>query len=151
MLKQADSMIAPMSPTIFRILILCSVILGTAAAFLDTLFPELIPQSIAQAVENEPLPALFDNLWLTVAIFLPLLIVVTISTIGLFFFKAWARAFAFYSTILSFAVYPFFGPVLSSAWSSALTEASSLLWGAILAIAYYSPLREQFTTHEKNG
>ena len=53
MLKQADSMIAPMSPTIFRILILCSVILGTAAAFLDTLFPELIPQSIAQAVENE--------------------------------------------------------------------------------------------------
>ena len=145
MLKQADSMIAPMSPTIFRILIVCSVVLGTGAAFLDTLFPELLPQSIAQAVENEPLPALFDNLWLTVTIFLPVLIIVIISTIGLFFLKAWARALAFYSTILSFAMYPFFGPILSSAWSSALTEASSLLWGAILAIAYYSSLRERFS------
>ena len=140
-----------MTPTTFRILVLCYVLLGTTAASLDALLPELLPRSIAQAVENEPLPTLFDNLWLTVAALVPLLIVVIVSTIGLFFFKAWARTLALYSTTLSFTLYLFSGPTLSSAWSSALTDASSLLWGAILALAYFSNLRDRFVTLRKNN
>ena len=140
-----------MSSTLFRTFILIYILLVTAAASVDALLPELLPRAIAQAVENEPLPMLFENVWLTAAIFIPLFMALIVSIIGLFFFRAWARMLAFYSTVLTFAVYPFFGPTLSSAWASALSDASSLLWGAILAVAYYSSLRERFTTNEKSS
>ncbi|MDO8995339.1 MAG: hypothetical protein Q7U77_01810 [Sediminibacterium sp.] len=134
-----------MSPTIFRGLIGCSVLLIIAAGVVDWLIPSLISQTLTSALENEPVPSLLENYpFISLAVLLPWLIAVLASTVGLLFFKRWARSMALYSTLIGLTLYSFFGPTLSSALASALTDASSLAWGAVLALAYYSPLSDRF-------
>jgi hypothetical protein len=85
------------------------------------------------------------------AVLVPWLVASIVSTIGLFFFWYWVRPFALVTAILGLAVSPLFGPELSSGWSSALLEASFLAWGAVLALAYYSPLSQSFVRAEDSG
>lgn len=134
-----------MSPNAFRGLIVCSVLFAVAAGVVDALCPSLIPQSVVAALEKETATSIFEtNPFAFLAFSLPWLIAVLASTIGLLFFKPWARPMALYSTLFGFISYSFLSPELSSPVASALTEASAMTWGAILALAYYSPLRENF-------
>ena len=140
-----------MSPTIFRCLIVCSVLLIVAAGVVDWLFPSLISQSLTSALENEPVPSFLENYpFISLAVLLPWLAAVLASTVGLLFFQRWARSIALYSTLLGLVFYSFFGPELSSALASALTDASSMAWGAVLALAYYSPLSDRFAKKSAN-
>ena len=135
-----------MSSTFFRCLVLGSVFLAIASTVVDCIFPTLISQTLSMAFENEPVPRfLEDHPFISLTILLPWLVAVLLSTIGLLFFKRWARAIALYSTVCGFALYPFFGPTLSSAWASMLNEVSFMLWGAALALSYYSPLNARFS------
>jgi len=136
-----------MTPILFRSLLALSLLCGIAGASIDTLFPSLVPATVAQAIENEPLPSALEGLSLVLAVGVMALVVLVliVSTIGLFFFKAWARALAFYSTVASLALYPLVGTSLSSNWAGAFTDASSYLWGAVLALAYFSPISNNFT------
>ena len=135
-----------MSPNTFRFLVVLSVLLDFASAFLDTLFPGLIPSSIAQAFENEPLAIPLEGWVWHAALVLAVTVVILyiVGAVGLCFFKRWARSFFLYLTVLTFAFYPILGVIVSSTWSGALSDMSSLLSGGILALAYYSPLRERF-------
>jgi len=135
-----------MSAAHFRGLIVLSVLLAVCGAAVDTLFPTLIPQSLSVALENEPPHNIFDNLVLSFLLFVPLGVLAIASTVGLFFLKRWARSLALASTALGFGMYPFLGPSVGSAWASAFSDASSLAWGAVLAIAYFSPLRDRFSS-----
>lgn len=136
-----------MNPTAFRYLLASSILLSIAAGVIDWLFPTLVPQSLTLALEKESELSLLGKYpFISLAIFLPWLIVVLASTIGLFFFKPWARTLALYSTLIGFALYLFLGPSVCSALASALTEASYLAFGAVLAVAYYSPLSTHFVS-----
>ncbi|MBI4998559.1 MAG: hypothetical protein HZC22_17025 [Rhodocyclales bacterium] len=129
----------------FRALLLFSVATGLAAAFIDSLFPALLPEALSAAWEKDP-P--FDpdpeHLWLWVAMLVPWLVASVASTIGLFLFRHWARPLALVVAVFDLGISPLFGPELSSAWSSALQEASFLSWGAVLALSYFSPLSQRF-------
>jgi hypothetical protein len=109
---------------------------------MDMLLPNLISPSLKQMAENEPFSTGAESAWFVG--FIVLGIVYFICFIGLFFFKKWARAGALYSTVMSLCLYPFFGVSVMSGWAVALDEASMVLWGAVLAIAYFSPLQSQF-------
>src|SRR5512145_762423 len=129
------ALLAIMSPTLFRSLIVSSVLLAIAAGLLDQYFPPMISQPLAAALEREPASGLLEtHPILSFAIFLPWLAAFLASTIGLLFFKCWARSTAFYSTLIGLAIYFFFGPELSSAFASALNDVSSMTWGAVLAL-----------------
>jgi hypothetical protein len=130
-----------MSKTKFRLLLLLSV--ATTLAAIGAFFiPGGYSQELADAYANEPEPWLFRNMWLTLAVIIPLLAVGIASFIGLFFFKRWGRTASFYTTIIALGISLFCGPVLSSALESTLFEASTLSWGAILALAYFSPVAD---------
>ena len=66
------------------------------------------------------------------------------GVVGIFLFKRWGRALSLYSTALGFLLVPFIGPGVYSGLTSALDEVSFTLWGAVLAMAYFSPLAERF-------
>jgi hypothetical protein len=139
-----------MSPTIFRSLIIFSVLLDIASAAVDAIVPNLIPSSLTQAYENVPTPAISGNpLWL--ALLVVLLLMVLVSAFGLLFFKRWARMLSLYTTGFVFVIYPFFGITLASGWANAFTELSATIWGAVLAIAYFSSLSERFAKEQKNA
>ena len=139
-----------MSPTIFRSLIIFSVLLGIASAAIDSIVPDLIPDSLTKAYENVPTPTLFENsLWL--AFLVILLLLATVSTVGMLFFKRWARMLSLYTNVLGYVMYPFFGITLASGWANAFSELSAAIWGAVLAIAYFSSLSERFEMKQKNA
>jgi hypothetical protein len=141
-----------MTTTHFRALVLFSVATSLAGGFIDALFPSLLPESLSEAWDKDPpCNPLLENLWLLAAVLVPWLVASIVSTIGLFFFWYWVRPFALVTAILGLAVSPLFGPELSSGWSSALLEASFLAWGAVLALAYYSPLSQSFVRAEDSG
>ena len=49
------------------------------------------------------------------------------------------------STVGSLIVLSMSGPALYNAFEGMLWEATSLLWGGILALSYFSPLAHEFT------
>lgn len=110
------------------------------AAFL----PNLYSTALSEAYANEPLPAFLDSSWLMIAMVSVLLAVLLASIVGLWMFKPWGRTLSLLSTIATLTIATFFGPTLLSGLENALYEAAALCWGAVLALAYYSRIRERF-------
>lgn len=75
---------------------------------------------------------------------LPLLLAGLVSVVGLLLFWRFSRPLALVSTVLGEILLPFFGPTIESGWVSMLDDCAGILWGAALALAYFSPARESF-------
>ncbi len=140
-----------MSKTIFRALVVASIVLAIAAAAIDTLLPNLTPQPLSQAYEDIPLPEMFTHP-IGLFIFICWALAGLAGNVALLFFKRWGRSLSLYTTIIGFFLYPFFGPTVMSGLANALYEASLVIWGSILAISYTSSIAEFFATggnHER--
>jgi len=140
-----------MTSAYFRALIVISVATGLAGGFVDLLFPSLVSPSLSAAIENEPSPTfLSESPWLLLLLVAPVSIAGIASTVGLFFFRQWARSLSVITLGLGIAATPFFGSTLSSGLSYALIEVASTTWGAALALAYFSPISSLFTAAVEN-
>lgn len=132
--------------TLFRALLLASIVTGLAGSFIDLVFPSLIPQSLSAAFDalpETPAPAVFGA---------SVLVVVTFggtvaAMVGLYHFQAWSRPLALVMTVLSLLFFPLLGASIASGWSSLLLEVSTTLWGAVLAMSYVSSLSGRFQSH----
>jgi hypothetical protein len=123
-------------------------VIAHVAAFLAAVFAGLLPEphsaTLSAAFDAEPF-WMNDAPTLAVLPFVLLLMVAIVASIvGLYRFKPWGRSLALWSTAVATPLAVFAGPSLSSGLESALWEVSTLLWGAILALAYYSPVASQF-------
>lgn len=130
---------------IFRFLILASIVLAMLGSLVDLFMPGLVPQVLNDAYETYA--AEEPSLWLALTMgvsALILLVGVIVATIGLWLFKRWSRGLSFWLTVFSVVIYPFLGPVLYSGWALMLTEIGMMLWGAALAMAYFSELSLRF-------
>jgi hypothetical protein len=132
------------SPRNFRRLILLYVALIVAEIAVAAFAPTGYSQALSEAFDTEPPPALVDNLGLLLAVGLPLAAAAMAGIIGLYMFKAWGRLLSLVSTIGGLIVIAFTGPALYSAAEYLLWEASALVWGAVLALSYYSPVATHF-------
>jgi len=132
-----------MSDTRYRQLLFLYVAL-VVAAVAAMFVPGGYSAELADAFANEPDAWLMRSFWLQLAILAPLLVAWIFGLVGLFFFKWWGRTLSTYSTIAGLLVYPFMSPSLSSGLESTLFEAHTLLWGALLALAYFSPVSVRF-------
>jgi len=72
---------------------------------------------------------------------IPLLILLIVSSVGLFFF--WRPARVLYSITMAagLVMTPFFGPYVDSGWGTMFDQAAIVVSGAILALIYFSPLK----------
>jgi hypothetical protein len=134
-----------MSKSLFRSILVASVILGLVGGLCDLVFPELVPLPLHQAEgallrSASPLFAIGVG-----ACAVLLIVVVIISTIGLFLFRPWAPRLAVIAYFMSLPFYPAIGYSLHSGWATALGEFSTMLWGGILALVYYSPIKDWFS------
>ena len=100
--------------------------------------------NLASAYANEPQPWLLGNVWIAGFILGGLGVAVLAGFVGLFFFKNWARSLSLYLQFAGFLLHPFFGPSVSSGLETALVEACATIWGAILALSYFSPVSARF-------
>lgn len=132
-----------MSNARFRWLLVAYVVItvGAATAFL---VPGGYSEELANAFAQEPDPWLLRDIRWTMAIGISLLLATIVGLVGLFLLRRWGRAVSLYSTIAGLLLYLFSGPEVTSALERTLFEASALLWGAILALAYHSPVADRF-------
>jgi hypothetical protein len=128
----------------FRGLILLYVALILAEIAVAIFAPTGYSKALSEAFESEPQPILLDNDGLMLAIALPVAAAALAGIVGLFLFKGWGRLLSVVSTIAGLIVLVFTGPTLYGAAEYMFWEASTLLWGAILALAYYSPVAIHF-------
>ena len=132
-----------MTESRFRQFLILYVLLELAAIGLGHV-PNGYSPALAEAYSNEPEPWLFQRTWLFVGIFAPLVTAGIAGLIGLFFFRAWARTLSVCFTLAFLAISPFAGPTLYSAIEQPPSEAASTVWGAILALAYWSSVSNRF-------
>lgn len=137
----------PASVVLFRALLVASVVTGIVGGFLDTVFPGLVPESMAKAFEDLPPPP-------TLALFgAGALVLVTFggfvaAVAGLYFFQPWARQLAVWMTVLGFLFDPLLGVSMQSGWAQMLLELSSVLWGAVLAMSFVSSVSSRFSARQ---
>ena len=67
-----------------------------------------------------------------------------VAFVGMYFFKRWARSANLVLSALLIVVAPALGHIVLSGIAQGLGEIALLLWGAVLAMAYFSPLSERF-------
>ena len=128
----------------FRILILSYIATLVATAVDAVYFPAQVSEELAAAYAKEALPPFVFS----PAVFLVLaavsLAAIIIPPVSLFFFKKWGRWLGVCTTIVMFVALPFLGPSLSSGFGTAVLQLSAALWGAALALAYFSPISRDF-------
>lgn len=73
-----------------------------------------------------------------------LLVASLIIQVGLFYFRAWARAGFLVLTVALYFITPFLGLAIYLPVEALLYEMVSVLDGFIIATAYFSPLRREF-------
>lgn len=86
-----------------------------------------------QAVEN----------WVMAAL-VAVILAAAAGYIGLWRLKRWGRTLTLWATALGYLVSPMLGPMVFGPWELMFYEMSTLMLGAILAIAYMSPAAERF-------
>lgn len=129
-----------MTPLVYRLLIVASTVLGLGGGMLDVLVPALLPAAFTAAMEaQEPLDS---TAWLLVGGAIGLAGLGAL--VGLWLFRPWAPRWALVTTALSVALFVPQGANAVSGWSMVLTDLSSMLWGAVLALTFFSPLSARF-------
>jgi hypothetical protein len=139
-----------MSPSRFRLL-MGLYLLVLIASVVVALLPGDYSAALAAAYESEPPPALLGNPALFGAIATALVALYVVGLVGLFFFQRWARGVSVYGTVVGLALFPFLGPSLASGAATSMSEAASVLWGVILACAYFSPVSARFVAGGKGA
>ena len=131
------------SPALFRGAIIASLVLALLAGVIDVVLPGLIDPGIAAAQEAAPVSPLLESWWVLGALTL-LLGAWLAASIGLALFRPWAPRLALATSVLLVAATLPLGASVSSSLAAALAEVATALWGAVLAAAYFSPLKQRF-------
>jgi hypothetical protein len=132
------------TPTLFRVLLVTSLVSGLIGGVLDLAVPGIVPEAFwqaqAEAAGEEFTPA---DIALLIGGLL-VLVAALVSLYGLYLFRGWAPRLALAVSVGTVVLYPLGGVSVSSGWAGALMEISTMLWGAVLAFTYSAPLKDRF-------
>lgn len=133
----------------FRLFLTASVILSVAT-IATAFLPDGYSQALADAYASEPPPWLFEREGLMIGVGGMALAAMIAGYVGLFLLTRWGRALSLALTVLAFPLYLLTGPTLLSPLESMLADASTLVWGACLALAYFSPVSARIDAGTEN-
>jgi hypothetical protein len=115
--------------------------LGLAASFAGE---SGLPASLQEHIDQQRNAELSVSDWVLLAIGLPLVIAWMVSFVGMLRFSRWSRPLAVATSAMSILLLPLLGPTVEPSIATALNYASGMLYGAVLALAYYSPAATWF-------
>jgi hypothetical protein len=133
-----------MSPSQFRYTLAAYIVLGFIGGSFDLIFPSAIPEALSNAQETNDANLSTTSLILVALLGMVVIVGSITSFVGLYLFRPWSPRLAVIVTVLSLFVWPLLGVSVASGWSVVLTTLSTTLWGVVLALAYFSPLKERF-------
>jgi len=133
----------PSSVVFFRAMLIASVVLSLLSSFVDVFVPNLIPEQLVTAFKELPSTAT-PALMAAGALFVITFGGTIVAIIGLFSFQPWSRNLAVSMTLLTLLAYPLLGVTIASGWAQLFSNLSTLLWGVVLAMSYFSSLAARF-------
>ena len=120
--------------------ILLAITGGIVTVFTESLLPAEL-QAYEQAVSEADVTT---REWVLLGVGIVLLVFLLVSSIGLFVFWRPARLLYFCTVIGGLALTPFYGPYVDAGWGTLFQEMAMIVSGVILALIYYSPLRDLY-------
>lgn len=121
-----------------------SLLLTVLAFITDLVFPGLIPEGVRFAEEqywNQIPTGVFA---FRLVVFIAYVVASLVAFVGLYQFKRWARSANLVLTALIVVFAPAMGHILLSGVAQGLADLALLLWGAVLALAYFSSISDRF-------
>jgi len=135
--------------SLFRIILISGVITVIVGVVVGINLADTLPillQDYLINVDNEDITDGEATLSL-IALF-SLLILLLVSTIGLWKFKRWARTLYITLTVISVLFYPTLGPVVMNAWEAMFNDLALILEGILIAMMLTGPISEKFKISE---
>ena len=127
-----------MTPKQFRILIGCYLACVVLAILGHVFTAEQLPVALRDYVKVAD-----QTTWRVSWVGMAYLTAATVSTIGLIIFKAWARPT--FAVVAVFGAMPWDGHTVYPAMEYLFINLEFMLAGAIVAAAYWAPVRDSFT------
>ena len=130
---------------LFRVLIITSLLAAILGAVVSTIFEHNHPE-----VENFLTHMGNKDIFLQTpdiaAMIVGLLILIGYFAVNmaLFLFKSWARDTNLILNLVAFLMTPFWGFMFLSPWELFCYDFATFIGGVILALSYFSPLRDKF-------
>ena len=128
----------------FRVVLGSSVAAGIVGIIVMLLSEASLPFELQHYVSRQSSEPFSGGDLIAVVIWVPAMVITLIAAIGMFFFWRPSRTLALVGTLLAFAALPFSEPFVATGLATLFNEGSSVLWGMVLALAYWSPLAQRF-------
>lgn len=139
----------------FRLLLVLSMLSIFASMAFASVQPDYFPPEIQVAIDQALLEKWLDlskpEYLALLGVIGALVVAYLVGAVGMYFFRPWGRSLSLWATItlsLVSAIMLLLGfsetPYLRSGWEGWLTALSDMLWGATLAMAYWSPVSARF-------
>ena len=130
----------------FYLLLSLSIIFPIMSVMASVVFPnENIELTYSFIEELESANTGYPDMdMLLVPVTIVLLVILIATYVGLFLFKPWARLLFVLGLVVSIPTYFMDGLFVSSGLEQLLYDACLLTYGAIIAVAYYSPVKHFF-------
>ena len=128
----------------FRVILASSVAAGVVGIIVMTLSEANLPFELQRYVSQQAVGPMSARDLVAIVIWVPAMVITLIAAIGMFIFWRPARALALIGTLLALAALPFSEPFVATGLATLFNEGSSILWGMVLALVYWSPLAQRF-------
>jgi hypothetical protein len=127
-----------------RTLIVAEVVLGIISVVVSLLTESSLPEPLQAFLHAESEVEATGRGMVMLAAAIPLIILLLVSSIGLFFFWRPARFLYLIAIAGGLLLTPFFGPYVDAGWGATFEEAAIIISGVILALVYFSPLKDLY-------
>jgi hypothetical protein len=129
---------------LLRTLIVAEFVLGIVSIVVSLLTESSLPEPLQTYLAEEAEADITTRDIVMLATGIPLLILLLVSSIGLFSFWRPARILYVITTVVGLLGMPFFGPYVDSGWGAMFEEAAIIISGMILAMIYFSPVKDLY-------
>ena len=133
-----------MTKTRFRIAVVLPAVVAVLAFITDLAGESGLPVPLQEHLDNELEGDFTASQWIIIALALPIVAGWLASFFGMLRFRPHSRSLSIAVSLVSLVLYPLWGPTVEPGLTTALTELSSMLYGAFVAISYCPPVSNWF-------
>jgi len=128
----------------FRVILASSVAAGIVGIIVTMLSEASLPFELQSYMSRQSDAPFSEQDMLGFVIWVPAMVISLIAAIGMFLFWRPARVLALIGTLLALAALPLSESFVATGLATLFNKGSSILWGMVLALAYWSPLAQRF-------
>jgi hypothetical protein len=127
-----------------RTLIVGEIVLGIVSIVVSLLTRSSLPEPLRAFLDAESKAEMTAGVLSLLATTIWLIILSLVASIGLFFFWRPARILYLIAVAANLLLTPFSGPYVDAGWGTTFLQAGFIVSGFILALIYFSPLKDLY-------